>query len=160
MKHNSFLSHVAVYTKAFTFWGTALGVLAVVSALASCAETVNTHGTVVLPSRLAQIKVFESTKDDVQNLLGTPSTTGTLNDNRWYYVTRVEGKTAFTPHILKDQSVYVLDFDPSGTLISMTKKTGADGKSIHAEPDATPTRGQSEGFISQMFGNLGQMMKP
>jgi outer membrane protein assembly factor BamE (lipoprotein component of BamABCDE complex) len=124
--------------------------------LLGCAETLDTHGTVVPPSALAKIVPGQTTQDEVRQLLGTPSATGTLNEARWYYVTSVVGKKAFNPYDLKNRRVLVLDFDPSSTVVkSLTQRTEADGKYIDPNRAATSTAGQTMGFMEQMFGNLG-----
>jgi outer membrane protein assembly factor BamE (lipoprotein component of BamABCDE complex) len=124
--------------------------------LVGCAETLDTHGTVVPPSALAKIVPGQTTQAEVQQILGTPSATGTLNEARWYYVTSVVGKKAFNPHNLKSRRVLVLDFDPSSTVVkSLTQRTEADGKYIDPNRAATSTEGQTMGFVEQMFGNLG-----
>ncbi|MCA3243706.1 MAG: outer membrane protein assembly factor BamE [Alphaproteobacteria bacterium] len=124
--------------------------------LAGCAETLDTHGTVVPQSQLAKVVVGQSTKDEVRQLLGTPSATGTLNDDRWYYVTSVVGKKAFNPHDLKSRRVLVLDFDPSSSVVTaLNERTERDGKEIDPNRAATGTAGQTMGFIEQMFSNFG-----
>ncbi len=128
--------------------------------IASCAETVNTRGQIILPSRLAQVQPGVSTRDDVLNLLGSPSTQGTLNDNRWYYITSSVGTTSFTPHDLKSRQVLIIDFDPAtGTVASLNQKTKADGKSLTPDEDVTETHGQAMGIVDQFMGNLGGLVK-
>lgn len=126
----------------------------------SCAETLDTHGQVILPSRLAQIKVGETTQQQVLQLLGSPSAQGTLNDSRWYYITSTVGSKAFQPYNLKSRKVLVLDFDPSSTVVlKMAQKTEAQGREIDPDSTKTSTQGQSMGFTEQMFGNLGMGAK-
>lgn len=106
-------------------------ILPLASFIAGCAETVNTRGHVILPSRLAQIQPGTTTRQDVLQLLGSPSTQGTLNDNRWYYVTSTVGSTSFDPHNLKSRQVVVIDFDPATNVVaSLTQKSAADGKEV------------------------------
>ena len=124
--------------------------------LVGCAETLDTHGTVVPPSQLAKVVVGQSTKDEVRQWLGTPSATGTLNDDRWYYVTSVVGKKAFNPYDLKSRRVLVLDFDPSSSVVTaIQERTERDGKPIDPNRAATGTAGQTMGFVEQMFSNFG-----
>lgn len=140
-----------------TFRKIALTASFVLATLAGgCAETLDTHGQVLLPSALAQIKQGSTTKDEVVRLLGTPSAKGTMNDNRWYYVNSVVGKKAFQPHNLKNRKVLVLDFDPAtGVVAAMSERTEADGKAIEPSRAETKTQGQSMGFIEQVMGNVG-----
>ncbi|MBI1308757.1 MAG: outer membrane protein assembly factor BamE [Proteobacteria bacterium] len=123
--------------------------------ITGCSETINTHGQVVLPSRLAQITPGQTTRDEVLQLLGSPSTSGTMNDSRWYYITSIVGSKAFTPHDLKDRHVIIVDFDPSGTVVGLQQKTAADGHTITPDDSITETHGESMGVVEQFIGNLG-----
>lgn len=122
---------------------------------AGCTETINTTGQVILPSRLSQIQPGTTTRQEVVQLLGSPSASGTMNDNRWYYITSVEGTKAFQPHDLKSRRVIIIDFDSSNTVAGLTEKTEADGKALDPDRKATPTHGQSLGLFDQLLGNLG-----
>ena len=127
--------------------------------MAACAETVNTRGQIILPSRLAQIQPGVSTKQDVLQLLGSPSTQGTMNDNRWYYISSSVGTTSFTPHDLKSRQVVIIDFDANGVVASLNQKGKSDGKEVSPEAAATETHGQAMGIIDQFMGNLGGLIK-
>ncbi len=129
------------------------------SFIAGCTETVNTRGQVILPSRLAQIQPGTTTRQDVLQLLGSPSTQGTLNDNRWYYVTSTVGSTSLNPHNLKTRQVVVIDFDPAtDTVLTLTEKGKQDGKEVAPAEAQTPTHGQSLGIVDQLMGNLGGLV--
>ena len=124
--------------------------------ITGCTETVNTRGQVILPSRLAQVQPGTSTRQDVLQLLGSPSAQGTLNENRWYYVTSTVGTTSFTPYDLKSRQVVIIDFDPAtDTVATLTQKTESDGKEVSPDNSTTPTHGQSMGIVDQLMGNLG-----
>lgn len=134
-------------------------VMAVASFIAGCTETVNTRGQVILPSRLAQIQPGTTTRQDVLQLLGSPSAQGTMNENRWYYVSSIVGTKAFDPHDLKSRQIVVIDFDPAtDTVATLTQKNEADGKEINPLRETTPTHGQSMGIIDQLTGNLGGIL--
>lgn len=136
-----------------------LKTLAITSILAvsaaSCAQTTATHGQVILPSRLAQIQPGSTTQPQVLQLLGTPSTTGSFDQNRWYYVTSTNISKPLNPNILKSREVIIIDFDPSGTVVALNKKTEADGKQVDPATKTTPTHGQTLGIVDQMLGNIG-----
>ncbi len=124
--------------------------------LTGCAETLDTHGTVMPPSALQRLQIGQSSKDQVRQILGTPATMGTLNDDRWYYVNSVVGSTPFNTNNLKSRRVLVLDFDPAtGLLQNLTERTAQDGRAIDPNQAATNTAGQTMGFFEQMFGNIG-----
>jgi outer membrane protein assembly factor BamE (lipoprotein component of BamABCDE complex) len=131
--------------------GFALSALAV----SSCSETISTHGQVILPSRLAQVETGVSTKQDVQRLLGSPSTTGTFNDNRWYYVTSTLKDKPLNPDILEKREVLIIDFDPSGTVAGISTKDQTEGKALEPDKASTVTHGQSLGIIDSIMQQVG-----
>ena len=125
----------------------------------ACAETVNTRGQIILPSRLAQIQPGTTTRDDVVQLLGSPSTQGTMNDERWYYISSSVGTKAFRPHELKSRQIVIIDFDKNTNVVAkVTQKTEKDGKEITPDESTTATQGQSLGIVEQMFGSMGELM--
>ena len=126
----------------------------------ACAETVNTRGQIILPTRLAQVHVGQTTRQDVIQLLGSPSAQGTMNDNRWYYITTSIGTTSLDPYDLKSRQVVIIDFDPKTDVVaSLTEKSATDGKEVSPDEHTTPTHGQSMGIIDQLTGSLGGLMK-
>jgi outer membrane protein assembly factor BamE (lipoprotein component of BamABCDE complex) len=125
------------------------------ASLAACGQTVATHGHIILPSRLAQIQVGQTNQDDVRRLLGSPSTTGTLNDRTWYYITNTTIDKPLNPNILQKSELVKITFDPSGTVAGLEKKTEADSKDVEPSAKTTPTQGQALGIIDQMLDNIG-----
>ncbi|MFZ2587410.1 MAG: outer membrane protein assembly factor BamE [Alphaproteobacteria bacterium] len=128
-------------------------------ALSACSQTTTTHGQVLLPSRLAQVQPGVSTKGDVARLLGSPSTTGTLADSRWVYVSSVMRDKPLNPDILEKRTVVVVDFDPSGTVVAVTDKSEADSKEVVPDATQTQTHGQSMGIIDGLMNNMGGLTK-
>lgn len=120
-----------------------------------CAPTLNTHGNIVLPSKLTQVKVGETTREQVQTLLGSPSVKSSFDANTWYYVTTTTKTTALIQNQLMAQKVLAVTFDPSGTVAALKEVNQADGKQVTPLDDSTPTHGQSLGIVEQLLGNLG-----
>jgi outer membrane protein assembly factor BamE (lipoprotein component of BamABCDE complex) len=123
--------------------------------LTACGQTVATHGHIILPSRLAQIQVGQTSQDDVRRLLGSPSTTGTLNDSTWYYMTNTTVDKPLNPNILQKSQLIKITFNPSGTVAGISQKTEADSKDLEPATKTTPTQGQSVGILDQMLDNIG-----
>lgn len=124
-------------------------------ASAACSQTTTTHGQVILQSRLEQVQQGVSTKGDVERLLGSPSTKGTLSDDRWVYISSVMTDKPLNPDILNKRQIIVIDFDPSGTVASITGKSEADAKELEPAKKTTTTHGQSLGILEGMMQNLG-----
>jgi len=132
----------------------ALGLL--VSAAVGCSPMVATHGNVVEADRLAAIHEGSSTKSDVADGLGTPTATGTLDPNTWYYVGQRTEKTAFFAPEVVDRKVVAIHFDPAGIVRKIEQLDLAAGQNIDFVSRTTPTAGKDLSFLEQMLGNVGR----
>ena len=126
--------------------------------LTACAGTTETHGQVITASRLAVIQPGTSTRGDVLRALGSPSTQGTFNDNRWYYITSTEQDKPLNQGVLKERDVIIIDFT-SDTVAGITRKSATDAKDIVPDDASTVTHGQSLGIIDSMMQNLPGLKK-
>lgn len=129
--------------------------LAAAALLAACAPTLNTHGNIILPSRLAAIHTGQTSQDEVLQLLGTPSAKSTFQANQWYYITSTDKVTALKGNQMENRKVVAIAFDPSGTVSNLHELTEADGKTFTPDATTTKTQGQSLGILEQLMGNLG-----
>lgn len=93
---------------------------------ASCA-TNTTHGVILEDRNLAVVIPDVTRREDVNNLLGTPSF---IIDDDWYYVTTVKQYRAFfTPQIVK-HDLYKISF--SGEVVNnIEHKTKHDVRKVH-----------------------------
>ncbi len=124
-------------------------------AISGCPETINTHGQVLRESDINQLQVGHHNKHDVQRLLGSPSTIGTFDDDRWYYMSQTVMSKPLEPHILQNRKILIIDFNEEGVIADMTQKNETDANDINPAERKTPTQGQSLGIIDQVFENLG-----
>lgn len=123
--------------------------------LVACAPTVNTHGNIILPSRLAEIKPNETTQDDVVQLLGTPSTRSNFDANVWYYVTSTTQTSALKGTRVTGRKVVAVTFNPSGTVTGVKQLAENEGLALQPDPTTTRTQGQALGIVEQLMGNIG-----
>ena len=124
--------------------------------LAGCSPVVNQRGNLVDDVRLAQIEVGQMNRVDVLNLLGTPTSRATFDDDTWYYIGQVTEKTAFFNPEVVERRILKLQFDSTGTLESLDELTLEDAQEIDVVDRETPTRGRELGAIEQLLGNLGR----
>ena len=132
----------------------ALGLLA--SATVGCAPMVASHGNMVEAERLATIHEGSSTKADVADGLGTPTATGTLDPNTWYYVGQRTEKTAFLAPEIVDRKVVAIHFDQGGIVRKIDQLDLAAGQDIDFVSRSTPTAGKDLGVLEQLLGNVGR----
>lgn len=123
--------------------------------LAGCAPTIESHGDLPLPDRLAQIEPGR-TKTDVLTLLGTPSTTFDLGTERWYYVSNQTKEYAIYPIEEVERLVVAIEFDKSGKVSAVRKLGLADGQEVAMVSRTTPTTGQGLSLLGQLIGNVGR----
>ena len=97
-----------------------------------------------------------STKADVTNLIGSPTTHATFDDNTWIYIGEVTAPVPTALPKVEKQEVVVLAFDAGGTLRSRRLLDKADGHDIAMASGKTPTPGSETSFMQQLIGNVGR----
>lgn len=126
----------------------------ILAALAACTARTNTQGNVVDPQLLGQIKPGEQTKEQVQNLIGTPSSIATFDPNTWYYISKQTRRYAFLDPEVLEQKVIVVEFDKKGVVQAIHKYGEEDGRDVQVVSRTTPTRGHSLGVLDQIWATL------
>lgn len=143
----------ATSLRRFSLLATVSGVLAFVS----CAPAEDQRGNLPNPDKLAEIHAGTTTKDEVTKILGTPSSVSVFNnDKSWYYISRRTAQTAFFDPAVRDQQVYIVNFDDQGVVKAVDHKALEDGKEITPVARATPAPGRELSFLEQLIGNLGK----
>jgi outer membrane protein assembly factor BamE (lipoprotein component of BamABCDE complex) len=133
-----------------------LAALAAATAISACSTSVEQRGNLPPTREIAQIHPGQTTKDQVQKILGTPSSAGVFNEDSWYYISsRTKQFSFFKPEVL-DQQVYIVSFNKDGVVRDVDHKTLRDGKEIVPVARATPAPGRELSFVEQLVGNLGK----
>lgn len=129
--------------------------LAVGLTVGACTPRVDLRGHVPNPEALAEIEKGRHTRDQVAEMLGTPSSIGTFEDDRWYYVTRKTETLAFYDAELVEQRVVIVEFDEAGFVKDVTTHGAENAREIELVERETPTKGREFGFFEQILGNVG-----
>lgn len=124
----------------------------------ACTTPVN-HGHIRDEEALKTIKPGTTTKDEVQQALGSPSSESSFGLVTWYYVSSTKNVRSILAPKIKEQNVTEVAFDGSGVVSSVKEYTLADGKKLDIVKRVTPTEGQQLGFFEQALGNLGRFNK-
>jgi outer membrane protein assembly factor BamE (lipoprotein component of BamABCDE complex) len=128
--------------------------------LVGCSTFVDQRGNLPDEDKLVLIKPGVSTRETVQQLLGTPSSTSTFDDSTWYYISKRTEQWAFLAPTTVDQQVVEIDFDRDGQVKEVRRRGLSDAKNVAMVDRATPTPGKTLGFLEQLFGNLGKFNTP
>ena len=122
--------------------------------LAACTPTVANRGNILDSEKLADIKVGESTREDVATKLGTPTQVSTFDDKTWYYIGRQTEQYSFLdPEVIKQKAVQVT-FNDNGVVTSVNDLNLNDAYNVDPVEKTTPTYGRDDTFIKQLIGNL------
>lgn len=128
-------------------------------ALSGCALVQNSpmpRGSLIEADDYNQLKPGVSNRADALDLLGSPTSKATFDDNTWIYVSMMTAPTpANFPHVTKQQ-VVVLNFDQGGTLRTMRTLGMKDAKHPGMVGDKTPTPGTKINVLQEILGNVGR----
>src|SRR6187551_36352 len=90
------------------------GVIAACAILASCTPIIDQRGHSDDQVDFSQIIEGQSSQEDVQAILGTPSAKSNFGDTTWYYISeKKETRGMLAPEVI-DQSVTAVKFDSAG----------------------------------------------
>lgn len=134
-------------------------VLALTLSAGACTPSVDLRGNLPTPENLAQIKPGKTTRDEVQQLLGTPSSTATFGGESWQYISARTETTAFFKPELKDRKAVSITFDRSGVVKEVVERGMEDGVAVKAVERETPTAGKELSILEQLVGNIGKFSK-
>jgi outer membrane protein assembly factor BamE (lipoprotein component of BamABCDE complex) len=122
----------------------------------ACTATVTTHGHAVSPDALSSIQPGVTSREEVSRLLGSPSTIGTFDTERWFYVSQRNEVVSFYQADITAQDVVEIAFDGNG-LVKDVRTHGLEmAQNVEPDPNKTPTLGNELTAIQQFLGNVGR----
>lgn len=124
--------------------------------LTACSPMIDTRGNMPPIETIATIQPGQTTRTQVAQLLGSPSSVGTFNDKTWYYIGRKTETVAFFAPEVTEQQVLVVKFDDAGVVRDLEKRGIEIAQEVSMTGRETPTAGHSLGFFEQLFGNIGR----
>jgi len=150
-------------TVTFASWRTAIvrsctgAVLAAGLAVSACAPVVDYHGYLPRSEDIQRIQIGQ-TKAEIEAILGSPSTTATINreGDTYYYVSSVVEKFAFLEPKVVDREILAVRFGPFGRVNHFAHYGLEDGKIVDFISRKTPTRGREVTVLQQLFQNIGR----
>lgn len=124
--------------------------------LVACTPTNDVRGNFVDADALITLKAGKHTRDNVREVLGSPSSIAMFEKETWLYIGKnTETRAFFKPEVL-NRKIVVVKFDSKG-VISEIKKLGLeDGKKVAVVDRTTPTKGKELTMFEQFIGNLGR----
>ena len=124
--------------------------------LNSCGlKVVENHGQIYGKNLdLNELQIGKTTKNEIVELLGSPSTTSNFdNDQSWIYISSEFKKFVFLDGSNTDQKILILSFNQN-TLKNKEILSKNDINSIQYEETITDSRGKKVNWIKEFFSNL------
>jgi outer membrane protein assembly factor BamE (lipoprotein component of BamABCDE complex) len=118
--------------------------------LGGCFTTTLQHGHVLSTDRVREIQVGSS-REQVELLLGSPSTMSRLNGDAYYYISQTNETTAFLAPETVERRVVAIYFDEDGFVRDTAYYSLEDGKVIDVLTRKTRTGGSDYGFLTQIL---------
>lgn len=134
--------------------------IAICAITASCAPITDLRGHSDEQADYSQIIPGQSSKDDVEALLGTPSVKSTFGDDTWYYIMEKRETYGMLAPEIADQAVTAVKFDDAGLVEELTKTDKSESKMVEYVEKTTPTEGRKMGVMEQLMGNFGKFSTP
>ena len=126
--------------------------------LAACTPVQATRGNIVEDYRMAEIVPGVSSRTNVLQSLGSPTTVAPFDETVWYYIgQKTEKRGIFDPKVV-DKKVVVVAFNQEG-IVESIDKVDSDMINVPHVRRKTPTSGNDITVMEQLIGNVGRFNK-
>ena len=118
-------------------------------------KVVENHGQIYEKNiNFKELQVGKTTKNEIVQLLGSPSTTSNFDDEQsWIYISSEFKKFVFLDGSNTDQKILILSFNQN-TLKNKELLSKNDINNIKYEETLTDSRGKKVNWIKEFFTNL------
>ncbi len=124
----------------------------------ACTPMQATRGNIVEDYRMAEIIPGVSSRTNVLQSLGSPTTTAPFDDNIWYYIgQKTEKRGIFDPEVV-EKKVVVVAFKDDGIVYTI-QDVDAELIDVPHVRRKTPTSGNDITVMEQLIGNVGRFNK-
>ena len=115
------------------------------------------NGNMPTEERISQLQKGQ-TKDEVLDILGTPSNIVSLDQNTWIYMSSEMKKVAFFKPEELSRDVLTIRFNEYNQVESFDRMGKEQGREVAVNEEETQTAGNQSGFFAKYFGGVGQFM--
>lgn len=132
-------------------------VCALAGGVAACSPNVDYRGYLPRAGDLQKVQVGMS-KSEVEAVLGSPSTTATVNlaGDSYYYISSVVEERAFFRPKEVERQIFAVRFNHDDQVESFAHYGLEDGRIVNYSSRETPTRGRELTILQQLFSNIGR----
>ncbi|MEM6480314.1 MAG: outer membrane protein assembly factor BamE [Pseudomonadota bacterium] len=128
---------------------------ALMLALSACSPIYSNHGYIPPQDELDELTVGVDTRATVDDVVGTPSSSGVLSDGDYYYIrTRIKAVGPRKPEVIERQ-VLAISFTPNDTIANIERFSLADGRVVPLARRVTDSSVEDQGLFQQLLRNVG-----
>ena len=135
-------------------------IILILACLSACSPKVATGGYVRDGNFKDQLVIGQTSKDEVKEKFGSPSSQSSFGAETWYYITNRQETVGFLKPEIVQQDVTSVEFDAGGLVSKVESFNKADGEQFAIATQTTPTEGHTLGFFEQILGNIGRFNHP
>lgn len=121
----------------------------------SCIKTYHTSGHLFEPEELQALHTAKS-KQDVEHLLGSPSTISLFGMENWYYITSKKETIAFLSDKVVEQNIVEITFNKDESVNKVAWYNEKDAKPLKLIEEYTVTKGTNTTTLQKFFYNFGR----
>jgi outer membrane protein assembly factor BamE (lipoprotein component of BamABCDE complex) len=124
--------------------------------IGACTPIVETRGNLVSETKVAQIHPAISSRSEVEQIWGPPTTVAAFDPNTWYYIGETtEREGIYEAKVTKRQMIKVT-FGPDDLVDKVAALDPKNGREIAFVDRKTSTAGKEFTAFQQFVGNLGK----
>lgn len=120
----------------------------------ACIKTVRVSGHLFQEQEMQALQEAK-TKNDILQILGTPTSVSDFGEETWYYITTKKETIAFLPDKIIEQNIVAISFN--GDLVNVIDRYNEhDAHQPHLVSEYTVTKGNDISTAQQLFSNAGR----
>ena len=123
-----------------------------------CSACVKTYTTTGHLFEDGEIKALHNAKnkEEVESMLGSPSTISSFGKETWYYITSKKSSIAFLPSKVVEQTIVEITFNKNDTVDKVFWYSEKDAKKLALIEEYTVSKGTDSSKIQKFFRNAGR----
>ncbi len=125
-------------------------------ALGACSSRKFVRGYMADEEVIGSIKPQVDTHDSVQQMMGSPSSVATFDNNNWYYYSKKSESLAFFKEDITELNIIAVRFDTDGYVTAIDRYSIDNLNNVDPVGQTTRTHGRELSFIQELFGNIGR----
>lgn len=137
---------------------TKLSLMACAGLMAACSAQFRNHGYIPPEDELQELAVGIDTRASVEDLVGTPTSGGVLQEGNFYYVAHTVRTFGPRKPEVVDRQVLAMSFDGEGVLENIERFGLEEGQVVVLERRVTDSGVTDTPFVRQLLGSFGRVL--